>query len=194
MSTQLDQWCGQFGRDYEERNRIDWRTRVDALRRIIPGDVNDVLEVGCNVGTNLIALSEAFGDRIVARGIEPADHPRRIAQARGLGVTYGTANQIPAADLDYDLVFTSGVLIHIPPDRLHEAMRELARVARSYVLAIEYFAAEDVEEPYRDLDEMLWKRDYGLHYLRACPDLKLIGMGDDCDGFEGARWWLLKKS
>jgi SAM-dependent methyltransferase len=192
VSSQLDRWRGSFGVEYLARNQVDWRTRVATLRRLIPGDVEDVLEVGCSKGHNLLAIRSFLGEFCCLRGVEPGAHARAIARSSGLAVTDGDIYSIPHTA---DLAFTCGVLIHVPPDRIDEALTEVHRVARRYLLAIEYHADEDTEVEYRGLPEMLWKRDYGTHYQRLFPDLELIGEGALTvrDGFAGDYYWLLKK-
>lgn len=193
MTTQLDHWRGDFGRAYTDRNDVDHLDRVATLRRLIPAGVQDVVEVGCNKGHNLLAVKQATG--AVVRGVEPGDYARELALESGLTVVAGDIYRIPYEDDGFDLAMTSGVLIHTPPDRLDDALREMVRVARRYVLAIEYHSPVDEEVEYRGLDGMLWRRDYGAHYLRVFPDLTLRAWGDLTadDGFERARYWLLEK-
>lgn len=190
MTAQLAEWAGPFGRDYTDRNNVDPNTRIDGLRSVLDGlPVRWILEVGCNRGHNLAALQTLGYDDAV--GVEPSLYARRLAQAAGLAVDYGTADTIPYYDTAFDLVFTSGVLIHVPPDHLNAALRELIRVSRRYLLAIEYAADEDTEVPYRGLDDMLWKRDYGHHYTQA--GVTQIATGAGPKGFDGATWWLFEK-
>jgi hypothetical protein len=61
-TDQLVQWYGQFGDDYADRNAFeDWKMEPGkkAFQRII-GDiaVDSVLEIGSNIGLNLIYLNE----------------------------------------------------------------------------------------------------------------------------------------
>ena len=44
----------------------------------------------------------------------------------------GNASKLPFEDNSMDLVFTSGVLIHISPDDLLQACSEIHRVSRKY--------------------------------------------------------------
>jgi pseudaminic acid biosynthesis-associated methylase len=191
VSSQLERWQGEFGREYTDRNQVDWRTRVDTFRRIIPADTQDVLEVGTNRGHDLLALKAAGFD---AFGTEPAEHPRKRAWETGLPVCSCSIYDLPEMHpFPFDLVMTSGVLIHIPPERLDEALTNIYGVAARHILAIEYFAKEDTAVEYRGHTDMLWKRDYGKHYQRLFPELKLIVTGSDLPGFNGATYWLLAK-
>lgn len=93
----------------------------------------------------------------------------------------------------YSLAMTSGLLIHVPPNCLDTAMVELHRVSARYLLSVEYFSETDEEREYRDMRDMLWARDYGAHWLRVFPNLRLLSVTDDVPGFDGARAWLLEK-
>lgn len=190
--TQLERWRGDFGVAYTDRNQVDWRTRVDTLKEIVPTDIRSVLEVGTNRGHNLLALEDAFSKRLRVFGVEPAEYARKQAREQGLLVYNRSVYNLPRLHR-FDLVFTSGVLIHVPPERLDEALRNIYAASAKYVLAIEYQASDDTTVHYRGHDDMLWKRDYGQHYQRLFPDLTLQGTGDDIAGFDGATWWLLSK-
>ncbi len=190
MSTQLEHWTGDFGRAYTDRNLVDWRTRISGFRKLIPVDTSSVFEVGVNRGHNLQAIEWALD--IPVAGCEPNSYARGIAERKGLQVFEESVYDLPHYLL-YGLVLTSGVLIHVPSDKLDEAMTAIHKVARQYILAIEYAADEDIEVQYRGLGGMLWRRDYGAHYQRLFPELELISSGDDLEGFDGATWWLLKK-
>ncbi len=188
VSSQLERWQGEFGREYHDRNQVDWRTRVDGFRAMIPKDVRSVLEVGCGPGHNMLALQE-LGLRVY--GYEPNKYARDQAISHGLGVFELSVYDLPSSTR-VDLVMTSGVLIHVPSDRLGEAMRNVHDSARRYILAVEY-AGDGEPVEYRGEPDMLWPRDYGSLYQTLFPRLELVGTGTDVSGFEGATWWLLKK-
>jgi pseudaminic acid biosynthesis-associated methylase len=193
VNTQLDRWCGQFGIDYADRNIIDPSTRANTFGRLLPADVRSVLEAGANAGHNLLAIQQARPD-ISVFGAEPAAYARAAARAKALRLFAQSIYDLPFYR-QFDLAFTCGVLIHIPPDRLDEALTALHRAARRYLLAIEYRADTDTAVDYRDHADMLWKRDYGAHYQRLFPELELIDEGDLTaeDGFASDHYWLLKK-
>ncbi len=187
MSSQLDRWTGEFGREYTDRNVVDWRTRVEGFRQMIPSDVRTVFEVGANRGHNLAALREL--------GLFPAGcEPNLYASQDQYGLC-----RCSVYDLEekhgtgcWDLAMTSGVLIHIPPDRLDEALTNIHRLAQRFILAIEYDGDDEAIE-YRGHKDMLWKRNIGAHYTRLFPDLKLVDVGVAPAGFENAIYWLLQK-
>ena len=199
MTRQLEAWEGEFGTAYTDRNVIDWHVRLPAFQQMLEGlDIQRVLEVGCNRGHNLLALAELMGDAGEIVGIEPNRYALRSARAASARVAalYGHALDIPFRDGVFDLAFTAGVLIHIPLADLPVAMKEICRVSRRYVLAIEYYAEEETVIPYQGRTDLLWKRDFLQHYQAQCPELSLIRSGYwGADvGFDRTHWWLLEKA
>ena len=148
---QLDRWAGEFGDEYLKRNQYDPSLRVAGFRKLLPRDIKTALEVGSNYGNNLATLT-MLG--IEATGIEP--NPKAIAQGQSLGrnIVQGQAQSLPFPDNSFDLVFTCGVLMHIPD--FEKAMAEIWRVTRKYALAIEYQGFQIVK--YHGHGDMLWKR------------------------------------
>lgn len=76
---------------------------------------------------------------------------------------------------------------------MRQVMREIYRVSRRYILAIEYFASEDTSITYRGESELLWKRDFGAHYQKLPLDLLSTGYLGPERGFDRCNWWLLQK-
>jgi len=197
-NKQVDIWRGNFGSEYTDRNVVDWRTRVGVFRRLLSGlDIRSALEIGANRGHNLVALRDVLGEGSIVAGIEPQAYARSIAveASPDIDVREGTIYDVPFGSGAFDLVLTSGVLIHVPPADLDTALTEVHRVSRRYILAIEYFADEDTGVEYRGHADLLWKRDFGGHYQRLFPALSLVSTGDltAAEGFDQARWWLFER-
>ena len=198
MTQQLDTWRGDFGQAYTDRNQIDWHSRLPGFREVLSGlTLPRVVEVGCNRGHNLIALAELLGESSEIVGIEPNRYARELARQASpkFGVLEGNGSELPFRDGYADLVFTAGVLIHVPPAVLPGVLREIARVSRRYVLALEYFSEQPEEVPYRGLTEHLWKRNFLADYQAVAPELKLVRSGyfGPEQGFDRTTWWLLEK-
>jgi len=197
QTPQLALWRSEFGNAYTDRNDRERPERIAAWRRILDGiDTVRTLEVGCNVGWNLaylarIGLTDLYG-------IEP--QAGAVARARqrgpGFGILQGTAFDLPFRDGYFDLVFTSGVLIHIAPDTIDMALDEMYRVARRWIIAIEYDAPTEQEIPYRGHRGALWKRDHGALWQRRHPDLRSvrrIELGEE-SGYDDCTCHVLEKT
>ena len=112
-----------------------------------------------------------------------------------LSLLSGNALALPFRDGLFDLVFTAGVLIHVGPTELPQAMAEVYRVSKRYVLAAEYYAETETPIEYRGSSELLWKRDFLGAYRSQFPDLQVVreGYWDMSVGFDRTHWWLLEK-
>src|SRR5437867_2895129 len=105
MTSQLQMWAGDFGKQYTERNPVDWRTVVPYVREILDGlSLSRVLEVGCNRGHNLLALGEVLGGETELVGVEPGAYAREIARAAGVDARAADAFSLPFPDGYFDLV------------------------------------------------------------------------------------------
>lgn len=170
-----DLWTGDFGNDYTLRQGIlPRKPRERMWASVLPPNLSSILEVGANVGHNLDAMASfSLADFY-------ATEPNWWAREQLTGshlcieVTPDRADKLSFADNSKDLVFTSGVLIHIPPDKLKASLSEIHRVAKRYIICAEYFAPSEEMIPYRGHDNALWRRDYGSLYLDQFPDLRCI--------------------
>jgi pseudaminic acid biosynthesis-associated methylase len=134
----------------------------------------NILEVGSNVGVQLellrkLGFKNLFGIEINERAILQARkiHPH-------LNIIKGSGFNIPFRDKSFDLVFTSGVLIHINPKDLDEIMREIYRVSSKYIWGYEYYSDHLEEVGYRGKSNLIWKRNFAELYLKKFKDLSLI--------------------
>lgn len=188
-------WAGKFGDEYTKRNRVDWRARYPFWQRLIGQlGARSILEVGCNAGWNLTAIKEA-APWAKAVGIDVNRDAVRLAQAAGVNAWHEPHGifGFPENGI-YELVFTAGVLIHIPQPELEQTMQDIIRASARWVLAIEYHADESEHIMYRDQRDLLWKRPFGAMY--EAMGLKPVGLtyvlGPD-QGFDNCTVYLLEK-
>lgn len=196
-------WQGAFGDDYTLRNTITpelvgarcllWR---DILAHIPSPGPTSFLEFGANIGSNLKALARITPAGLYA--VEPNARARvQLCQSSvAEEVRSGTCAEpnVPAGFAD--LAFTSGVLIHIPPEDLPASLAGIHRSARRWIVAIEYFSKEPVEVPYRGHAGRLWKRDFGSLWLDTFPDLVPLGCGfawQRMTGLDDLTFWIFAK-
>lgn len=184
-------WASGFGDDYSDRNsNIPWSARIPFWSKILElTDATSVLDVGTNLGWNLRAIRE-IDARISLWGVDVNQKALDEAKRQGLCVANRSAGDLRDFG-NFDIVATSGVLIHLPPDKLEAAMREIIRASRQYIVAVEY-ASDDPKEagvPYRGW--CLWRRPFGKLYEDL--GLRLVSSGDTTPGFPECAWWLLEK-
>ncbi len=100
-----------------------------------------------------------------------ARHAARLENAR---LALATAFEIPYPDGFFDVVFTSGVLIHIAPTDLPQALREIHRCAGRFIWGFEYYSPQPMEVRYRGHQSLLWKADFARLYLDLFDDLDAV--------------------
>jgi len=187
-TSQEKKWGGEFGKKYTSRNPLKTvdvnklylqnygltRTKLNEefignLKRSIK-----VLEVGSNIGMQLVFLQEMgfknfYGIEINRETIEFSK-----SITNNIDIIQGSALDIPFKDNYFDLVFTSGVLIHIAPSDIKKVMGEIYRVSKKYIWGLEYYADKYTEIPYRGKKNLLWKANFPKLYLNLFKDLKLV--------------------
>jgi len=196
VSKQLNIWKSEFGIEYTDRNIIVSESRLKAFKIMIDDlEINKILEIGCNVGHNLITLSKIGCFELI--GIEPLKYA--VLKGRLLSnlisILEGDVYKIPFIDGYFDLVFTCGVLIHISLKNLFKAIDEIYRASNKYILIIEYYEEKETPIKYRGYNNLLWKRNFKKHFIERHPDLQLLrsGFWDKENGFDRTHWWLFKK-
>lgn len=191
-------WAGEFGNAYIERNRQAGEGRGPFWDRILGAyPVRNVLEVGCNIGVNLEWLArtlparDLYGVDINAQALQ--DARRRLP---GVNFLWSPARSLPFKNDMFDLVFTTGVLIHQPPEILPRVMGEIVRCSHRYVLCGEYYAPGLDEVPYREQPGSLFRQDFGARYLELFPELSVKAHGflpRSEGGWDDLTYWLLEK-
>jgi len=188
ITEQMEKWAGEFGKEYTDRNALSLedmdalyernygQTRTELNERFLEGVDRSIriLEVGSNVGNQLLCLQKMGFSNLY--GIELQSYAVELSKSRTrrINIIEGSAFDIPYKDGYFDLVFTSGVLIHISPSDIALAMREIYRCTREYVWGFEYYADKYTEVTYRGHSDLLWKADFARLYLDQFGDLEIV--------------------
>ena len=187
----LDAWQGRFGDDYHGRNYGDDRRPLwSKVLPLLPEGRLDILEVGAGLGANLEAIRK-LRDNVHLFALEPnVSACSRILPP--VTTVKGVAQKIKASDERFDLVFTYGVLIHLP-DPI-PAMQEMYRVTRRYLMCAEYFSPHRQQVDYRK-GVALFKDDFGSLWMDEF-NLRLVDYGfcwKRTTGLDNVTWTLLEK-
>lgn len=189
QTPQEEVWKTTFGEEYNHRNNFDNKALDDvyvsdigisrtAMNEKFIGDLSreaKILEVGCNIGLQLVNLQE-MGFRNLY-GIELQPHAVELAKQRtkGMNIIQATAYDIPFKDGYFDMVFTNRVLIHINPNEISKALTEIVRCSKNLIYGSEYYADSLTEiKNYHGQNNIAWKRDFAGLYQELFPDLKLL--------------------
>lgn len=195
-------WSGDFGDNYISRNQGLESVAANcaffsrALTRV--GKLNSILELGANIGLNLIALKTLFPS---------ADFAAVEINEKAAGAL---KTNVPKVDLHlssilhfkphktWDLVFTKTVLIHINPEKLTLAYDIMHHASSRYLLVAEYYDPNPTEIPYRGHSGKLFQRDFAGEILDRFSGLRLLDYGfayhrDANFSQDDLTWFLLEK-
>jgi pseudaminic acid biosynthesis-associated methylase len=205
MSSQINEqekfWAGKFGDDYIGRNKSDvlHSANLNLFSQVLrkTHSVCSISEFGCNIGMNLKALRSLLPNAYL--------HGYEINQ---LAINYLVETQpdiithrqsiLEKIDLEADLTFTKGVLIHIHPDHLPDVYDNLYRNAKRYILLAEYYDPKPVSLSYRGHDNKMFKRDFAGELLDRYSDLRLLDYGfcyhrDNNFPQDDINWFIMEK-
>ena len=195
-------WEGGFGDSYISRNESNGllASNLSLFSKILSSaePINSVLELGCNIGMNLIAL-EALSPKLSINGVDI--NAKAIQELSKNKKHYNLQQQSiiePINSNNVDFTFTKGVLIHINPEKLNFVYDNLYALSSKYICLIEYYNPSPVSLEYRGHQDRLFKRDFCGEMLEKYKDLQLIDYGftyrnDHTFPQDDMTWFLLKK-
>jgi pseudaminic acid biosynthesis-associated methylase len=180
-------WVGEYGEKWTRRNEMDVDeidslyedrfdiSRLELLNRFFGRLDRDarILEVGANIGTQLLCFRQLGFDNLYGIDIQREAIEWAHQERPSLDIIEANLFNIPFKNDFFDLVFTSGVLIHVPDSKLDQAMAEIVRCSSEYVYGSEYYAEERTEVIHRGHDGVLWKTDFPTRFVNS-QEVELI--------------------
>jgi len=187
-TKQTEVWSGNFGSEYTDRNfatiadmdeyyKNTYDISRSELNKEFLGELDrsiKILEIGANTGNQLLSLQQMGFDALYGVELQRYAVESSKKRTKGIDIIQGTIFDIPFKDNYFDLVYTSGVLIHIAPSDIENALKEIYRCSKSYIWGYEYFADKYTEVTYRGNSELLWKTDFANLYLKLFKDATLL--------------------
>jgi pseudaminic acid biosynthesis-associated methylase len=179
-------WMGEFGDLYIDRNKdID---KVNSQLKELIGYTKEeifydffnqinrklnILEVGCNVGLNLSILKKLGFENLY--GIEINEKAIKIAKQKNPEITFFHSS-IENFEIQqkFDLVFTSGVLIHINPESLFDVIEKIHTLSKKFIFGYENFSENLTKLDYRDHSNILWKQNFPELYRQTFTNLTTV--------------------
>ena len=198
-------WSGSFGNNYIKRNNSN--ELVDCNKNFFKTvfknkKISQCLEIGSNIGLNLIALKKIFPDidryaiEINKKAIEILKKKEKKIKTFHGSLLENFPNNWP---LQFELVFTKTVLIHIAPRDLNRTYKKIYSLSKKYILICEYYNPVPVKVVYRNFKNKLFKRDFAGDLIKKYDDLSIIDYGfiyrnDPYFPQDDVTWFLLKKN
>jgi pseudaminic acid biosynthesis-associated methylase len=186
-TKQIEFWSGEFGKDYTDRNpqnleeleQLFFKSygfkRTEINQEFLGGLDKDIkiLEVGCNIGIQLLALQKNGFKNLYGVELQPYAVEKSKEITKNINIIQGSGFDIPFRDNYFDVVYTNGVLIHISPNDLPKIMGEMIRCSKKYIWGFEYYAPELTDINYRGKQGFMWKADYCSLFMKEDSKLKI---------------------
>ncbi len=148
----------------------------------------NVLQVGCSTGNDLREFPENFD----VHGIDLNDDALKKAQLKlgSFKFKKGSVIELPYDDSSFDLVFTHKVLNYIDDKDMPNAISELFRVSRKYIVNFELFSED--EEVINPEDKSRYRNMYKRWLDFKVKIISNVDMHEEIDP-EKSRFNLIKK-
>jgi len=201
-------WRGDGGKEYTDRNLgkhlVASNTAFFARALARTDHMIRILEFGAGAGLNMTALRYLLPEAQLM-AVEVNEHAAsQIVDADFIFRSSVQNFQVPQENQP-DLVFTKGLLIHIPDSDLAQVYDKLYYSTRRYILVAEYHSPQREEILYRGRPGLLWKGPYAeelmdrvnnrVGYLRGSLRLIDYGFVGKLDRWpqDDVTWWLFSK-
>ncbi|MBI1829461.1 MAG: methyltransferase domain-containing protein [Thaumarchaeota archaeon] len=186
-SNQRNFWAGEFGNSYidrnystEEMNQLYKERTGFTFEQILKNFFIDIdknskiLELGCNIGLVLSSLKKMGFANLY--GLELNKKSFEIAKENNPNITFinSSMEDYDSKGEHFDLVYTSGVLIHIHPDALNAIIHKIVSLTNEYIFGFEYYSDSLVEVKYRGHSNVLWKQNFPLLFTKLYPSMTKI--------------------
>jgi SAM-dependent methyltransferase len=117
----------------------------------------NIFEAGCNYGRELWYLQGLAP----LYGIDSDEDKINFAKTYVDGTfKVADATSIPYKDNKFELVYSSGVLAHSPPEKAKDIMYELYSVSSKYILLVEYIGSHLSRTSVGNCKQNTWIHDY----------------------------------
>jgi len=140
----------------ENKDNIDKAQYNFIYNLVLALGAKQICEAGCNIGNNL----NGFPIDYEVSGVDMNKHALEVAKKKHPSFKFkeGNLKKIPFKDKAFDLVFTRGVLIHVPNSDLDEVLMELFRISKKWIFNLEYFGKDENMIKWKRGNDLLWYR------------------------------------
>ena len=197
-------WETTYSKDYIRKNSdFNHELLIKGWEQILKSvsTPSNILEFGANIGRNIEALNHIYPN-VAKTAIEISSDASSILRQNfsDLNVKNSSILDSEIENNSFDLTFTMGVLIHIPPHNLLQNLEKIILSSNRYVVIGEYFNRTPVSITYQGEEDKLFKRDFGKFVLENFSEkLELLDYGFlwghiyDEGGFDDVTWWVFER-
>ncbi len=180
-------WKGEFGDFYRDRHPTIERSD-DAYNQLAGVSItsifqeffssidkkNSILELGCNIGLKLGLLQRLGFKNLYGVEINTKSYEMAKQNFPKINFVNASIEEFNSHGITFDLVYTSGVLIHIHPRNLESVIRKIVKLSTKYIFGFEYYSDELKSINYRGHSEVLWKQNFPALFKKIFPSLEII--------------------
>lgn len=146
LQSQKKYWADRgssYMREFIEESYVDREIFFQNLLidQLQPLEFNSLFEAGCGFGWNIKRVKDEFpGTRIggVDFSIPQLTHSKDYLKGYQAETCYGDICKMPLKDDAYDIGISVGVFMNIHPSKIAEAIKEMTRVSKKYIIHLEY--------------------------------------------------------
>jgi len=151
-------------------------------------DFDSIFEIGFFSGRNLKYIQEAF-PKISVGGLEINKQAVKFAQEKlpNTSLLHINLHDMNKITTKYDIVFSSGVLIHLDPNDLNDVAKKCIGLANKYVMHLEQLGRNEVvagpkhlKPIYKISDQMQWNPDLMAVYSGLGYTPQIISLPQEC--------------
>jgi ubiquinone/menaquinone biosynthesis C-methylase UbiE len=114
--------------------KFDWsslkeehlKSKIIRILEVIPSDVSSIVDIGCGNG----AITNSLGKKYDVTAVDRSEHALKYVTTKKVRAS---ADNIPLEDHQYDMVFSSELLEHLPDDILKGTISEFKRLSKKYI-------------------------------------------------------------
>ncbi len=187
---QTEHWAGKdlkIIQSYWESPPATLRSKwfVSQIKKL---QFNSIFEIGYFSGRNLKYVSEEF-PKVSINGLEVNKKAVKFAQEKlpKANLLHMDLHDMHNLIEKYDLVFTSGVLIHVPPDDIGDVLKKCLDLSNRYIIHMESLGKNEVvagpktlNPTYKVSDQLQWAPDLASIYKFIGFDVEIIKLPDNC--------------
>lgn len=195
LAGEGDKWFERNKENLQSKNFQDECLYKEIVSAIVPknNELLSLLEIGCGNGKRLQELnSRGF----LVTGLDPSEQAVTNAKANGINAVVGTADELPFAKDQFDVVTFGFCLYLCDRDDLFKIASEADRVLKrgGFLFILDFYAKKQVSVDYKHLTGIKsYKMDY-KSLFEWHPDYTVIkhtvGSHDDFSYTENENEWV----